>query len=92
MTSSTKAILKLSAISIGCFLLLLIYVNKCSRKIQEPVNKYIQYVDSCETQLGKKIIIDNDTLVLLSFNKGNYVLSNGIEIDPEVVKKIGLIE
>ena len=45
-----------------------------------------------EQNLGRRIKIDGDTLTIVNFEKGQYVLSNGLLLREEVVIVLGLEE
>lgn len=89
-----KLLLKFTAIAVILLIIMILLITKCSNDFKDPLQNYFNYVDSCESQLGRKIVIDDDTLILLSYdaNKGTFILSNGIKIDTEAIKKIGLLD
>jgi hypothetical protein len=92
MTSFIKSPFTMAIITtIICIFLMVFLATRFNCSIQDTLSKRVQYYDSCRTQLGEKIVINNDTLILLSFDNGDFVLSNGVKISPKVVKKIGLL-
>jgi hypothetical protein len=50
--------------------------------------------DSCANEVGKRIIIDNDTVTILTYNFHNdyFRLSNNMIISPKAVKKLKSIQ
>ena len=67
-------------IFIGCMFWGAIGIVEADKAAIEHINKT---QNELHKNIGKTVIIRNDTLVVLRFNFwGNYVLSNGMEIHP----------
>ncbi len=72
------------------FLLVLILIILVAFGIQNRVNNVIfSEKSNLENNIGKKVIIDNDTLTIVNYSliKGEYTLSNGTKIDKSYHKK-----
>lgn len=77
------AILGMALISFAFLFFLIIQINKAQKAHKEITN--------C---VGKEVVIQNDTLLILHYNswKDVFVLSNGIEIDQEYAKHLVLVK
>lgn len=52
------------------------------------VNKaYLEYERKIDGYIGTEVVLANDTLVVVSFSSwsGRYILSNGAQVDPEII-------
>lgn len=55
----------------------------------DAVSKESDKYDARKELIGKRVVIDRDTLTITDYNylKGNYTLSNGVKIDAKFVSK-----
>jgi hypothetical protein len=69
--------------------IIFIFLTSC---VREPLftEEAERYWDSCANEVGKQIVIDHDTLTILTYDLwyNNFKLSNGVEISPRAVKRI----
>jgi hypothetical protein len=69
------------------FCLILMFIACISNGIYYSINEDLIY----EKELGKKVVLNKDTLVVIDYSSGRKTLklSNGIEIQLVVYKKLG---
>lgn len=68
------------------FIILIIAYNCSSDK--GPIGEYQRQADVMKSDIGKRIVIDKDTLTITDYSvfKESYTLSNGTSINKEMVK------
>lgn len=53
------------------------------------INSCNNYVEDMESMIGKKIVLGTDSLIVVDYSSwsGNFILSNGIEVNLKILEE-----
>jgi hypothetical protein len=72
-------------------IILIVAISIISIKIEKEIDKEVK---NYKNYIGKKIIVNNDTLIIFDYSmwNENFTLENGNKISEELIKKSKIIE